>query len=238
MTLRIKPGSHRELIFQEVHSNPRSASGGQFAKDIVFKILSLSDGRKGEKRKMNFGDIFQKAFIEGFSNADLGLMEKLLIFGLAATFGAYLFMVYRFVTKQVFYSRQFNVSLAVLPVIVAAIIVAIQSSIVISLGMVGALSIVRFRTAVKDLMDLTFLFWAISVGIICGAGLGETAVIASLVITVMILVFDNVRVVKAPMLLVMNLEGLAKEDEILKTVEAFCKYYKVKSRNLTKGKVQ
>ena len=63
MTLRIKPGSHRELIFQEVHSNPRSASGGQFAKDIVFKILSLSDGRKGEKRKMNFGDIFQKTFI-------------------------------------------------------------------------------------------------------------------------------------------------------------------------------
>lgn len=186
---------------------------------------------------MNFGDIFQRTFIEGFSNADLGLMEKLLIFGLAATLGAYLFMVYRFVTKQVFYSRQFNVSLAVLPVIVAAIIVAIQSSIVISLGMVGALSIVRFRTAVKDPMDLTFLFWAISVGIICGAGLGETAVIASLVITVMILVFDNVRVVKAPMLLVMNLEGLAKEDEILKTVEDFCKYYKVKSRNLTKGKV-
>lgn len=186
---------------------------------------------------MNFSDIFQKTFIQGFSNAELGLMEKILIFGLAAVLGAYLFMVYRFVTKQAFYSRQFNVSLAVLPVIVAAIIVAIQSSIVISLGMVGALSIVRFRTAVKDPMDLTFLFWAISVGIICGAGLGETAVMASLVITVMIFIFDNVRVLRAPMLLVLNLEGLSWEEEILREVKTWCKYYKVKSRNLTKGKV-
>ena len=140
-------------------------------------------------------------------------------------------------TKQAFYSKHFNISLAVLPVIVAAIILAIQSSIVISLGMVGALSIVRFRTAVKDPIDLTFLFWSISAGILCGAGLGEMAVIVSLIITAMIVVLDNVRIAKAPMLLVLNLENPDAEDEMLQTVTEYCKYSKVKSRNLTKEKL-
>lgn len=186
---------------------------------------------------MNFSDIFKQSFIEGFSNTDFGLIEIILVFGLAAVLGGYIFFVYRFVTKQTFYSKQFNVSLAVLPMIVAAIILAVQSSIVISLGMVGALSIVRFRTAVKDPMDLIFLFWSISVGIISGAGLGEVAVAASLFITVMILVFDNMQIVRAPMLLVLNLENLDMEDRILETVKMHCKYSRVKSRNLTKDKL-
>ena len=79
---------------------------------------------------MNFGDIFNKAFVEGFSNADLGFTEMALVFGLAAALGSYIFLVYRFVCRQAFYSKQFNVSLAVLPVIVAAIILAVQSILV------------------------------------------------------------------------------------------------------------
>ena len=97
---------------------------------------------------MNFSDVFNRAFVEGFSNTDLGLMEIVTVFGMAVLLGGYIFLVYRSVTKLTFYSRHFNISLAVQPVIVAAIILAVQSSIVISLGMVGALSIVRFRTAV------------------------------------------------------------------------------------------
>ena len=186
---------------------------------------------------MNFGDIFNKSFIEGFTNTDLGFMEMVLVFGLAVVLGSYIYLVYRFVCRQAFYSKQFNVSLAVLPVIVAAIILAVQSSIVISLGMVGALSIVRFRTAVKDPMDLTFLFWSISAGIICGAGLGEMAVVASLVVTVMVLVFDKWQVVKAPMLLVLNLADMDMEDGIMESVKAYCRYSKVKSRNLTKDRL-
>ena len=100
---------------------------------------------------MNFSDIFNIAFVEGFSNTDLGLMEIVMVFGMAVLLGGYIFLVYRSVTKTTFYSRHFNISLAVQPVIVAAIILAVQSSIVISLGMVGALSIVRFRTAVKEI---------------------------------------------------------------------------------------
>ena len=186
---------------------------------------------------MGFNDIFTKTFREGFANTDLGFMEIALVFALAACIGGYIFLVYRFVTKQTFYSKHFNISLAVLPVIVAAIIIAVQSSIVISLGMVGALSIVRFRTAVKDPIDLTFLFWAISVGIICGAGLGEIAVVVSLIITIMVIALDNIQIVRAPMLLVLNLKNLDAEDEILMIVNKHCKYSNVKSRNLTKDKL-
>ena len=186
---------------------------------------------------MNFGEIFNKAFLDGFSNTDIGFMEMAMVFALAVILGGYIYLVYRFVSRQAFYSKQFNVSLAILPVIVAAIILAIQSSIVISLGMVGALSIVRFRTAVKDPIDLTFLFWSISAGIICGAGLGEIAVAASLTVTVMILFLDNVKMVRMPMLLILNLSHLDAEEEILGIVSEYCKYHKVKSRNLTKDMV-
>lgn len=186
---------------------------------------------------MNFSDIFSKAFVEGFSNTDLGFMEIMMVFGMAVLLGGYIFLVYRSVTKTTFYSRHFNISLAVQPVIVAAIILAVQSSIVISLGMVGALSIVRFRTAVKDPIDLTFLFWSISAGIICGAGLGEIAVAASLTVTVMILFLDNVKMARMPMLLILNLSNLDAEEEILGIVSEYCKYKKVKSRNLTKDMV-
>ena len=186
---------------------------------------------------MNFGDIFNNAFVEGFANADLGFMEMALVFGLSVALGSYIFLVYRFACRQAFYSKQFNVSLAVLPVIVAAIILAVQSSVVISLGMVGALSIVRFRTAVKDPMDLVFLFWSITAGIICGAGLGEMAVAASLAVTVMVLFFDRIQVVRAPMLLVLNLADLDTEESVLKEVGTYCRYSKVKSRNLTKHRL-
>lgn len=186
---------------------------------------------------MNFSDIFNKAFIEGFSNTDLGFVEIVMVFGLAVVLGSYIYVVYRLASRQAFYSKQFNISLAILPVIVAAIILAVQSSVVISLGMVGALSIVRFRTAVKDPMDLTFLFWSISIGIICGAGLGEIAAAASLVVTVMVLVFDRLQIARAPMLLVVNAVNLDAEDEILDTVKKHCRYSKVKSRNLMKDKL-
>lgn len=186
---------------------------------------------------MNFNDIFTRTFREGFANVELGFAEMLLVYALAVCIGGYIFLVYRFVTRQAFYSKHFNISLAVLPVIVASIILAIQSSIVISLGMVGALSIVRFRTAVKDPIDLTFLFWSISAGILCGAGLGEMAVVVSLIITGMVIALDNIRIVKAPLLLVLNVENPDMEDEILATVGKYSKYSKVKSRNLTKEKL-
>ena len=107
-----------------------------------------------------------------------------------------------------------------------------QSSVVISLGMVGALSIVRFRTAVKEPMDLVFLFWSISVGIICGAGLFEIAIFASLLITAAVLTLDHLPVSKTPMILIVDSSNIDGEEQIMETVEKYSAHSKVKSRNM------
>lgn len=182
---------------------------------------------------MGFADIFKRSFIEGFSSTEMGFKEVLAALLITAVIALYIFLIYRVVTRRTFYSKNFNISLAILSVIIAGIILTIQFSIVISLGMVGALSIVRFRTAVKDPMDLVFLFWSISVGIICGAGLAEVAVVMSLIITVGIFVLDRFPNVKAPMLLVINAERNVSMDGILQRVSQWSRYHKVKARNVT-----
>jgi uncharacterized membrane protein YhiD involved in acid resistance len=150
---------------------------------------------------------------------------------------AYIFMVYRILNRNAFYNRNFNLSLMAIAVITAAIILTIQSNIVISLGMVGALSIVRFRTAIKDPMDLVFLFWAISAGIICGAGFAIVAVIASVVLTVIVLLFERIPVGTAAVVLLVNTTDYKTESRIMDIVESYCSMYKVKARNLTKAKL-
>ena len=162
------------------------------------------------------------------------IMATLFVTGLLAL---YIFFIYRLVTRKVFYSKSFNISLAAMALITAAIILAMQSNLVISLGMVGALSIIRFRTAVKDPMDLAFLFWAISIGIICGAGLYEVALVTSVAVTIFILVLDLLPVAKAPMILVVNSSKMDGEQEILDVVGKYAKAYKVKSRNLSQGRL-
>ena len=182
---------------------------------------------------MNFKDIFKKSFLEGFSSAEITTPTIVVALGIACVLALYIFFVYRVVTRKTFYSKNFNITLAVITVITAALILTMQSSVVLSLGMVGALSIVRFRTAVKDPMDLAFLFWSISVGIICGAGLAQVAVILSVVITVGILVLDQMPVAKAPMILVVNANDLDAEDAIAAAVKQYVKHMTVKSRNMT-----
>ena len=182
---------------------------------------------------MNFKDIFKKSFLEGFSSAEITTPTIVVALGIACVLALYIFFVYRVVTRKTFYSKNFNITLAVITVITAALILTMQSSVVLSLGMVGALSIVRFRTAVKDPMDLAFLFWSISVGIICGAGLAQVAVILSVIITLGILVLDAMPVAKAPMILVVNADDLDAEDAVVKAVKKHVKHVNVKSRNMT-----
>lgn len=146
---------------------------------------------------------------------------------------AYVFMVYRMINRNSFYNKNFNMSLPAIAILTAAIILTIQSNIVISLGMVGALSIVRFRTAIKDPMDLVFLFWAISIGIICGAGFAVIAVIASVVLTAGLLLADYLPIAKSPQILLVNASTFESEDNIMEIVKKYCSLYKVKARNLT-----
>lgn len=186
---------------------------------------------------MGFSDIFKKSFINGFYNVDIDLPTILLSLAVVCLIALYIFFAYRLLTRRTFYNKNFGIALAALAIITAAIILTIQSSIVISLGMVGALSIVRFRTAIKEPMDLVFLFWAISAGIICGAGLYSLAIITSLVITIAIFVLDLIPVTKAPMLLIVNTGDPDGEDALLAVVEKYSKYAKVKSRIVTAGQL-
>ena len=124
-----------------------------------------------------------------------------------------------------------------LAIITASVILTIQSSIVISLGMVGALSIVRFRTAVKDPMDLVFLFWSISTGIICGAGLYVLAILVAVTATAAIYVLELAPVTKAPMLLILHFQDQLEEDRLWELIGTYSKYYKVKSRNRSRGQI-
>ena len=182
---------------------------------------------------MSFKDIFKKSFLEGYASAEITTPTIIVALGIACVLALYIFFVYRVVTRKTFYSKNFNITLAVITVITASLILTMQSSVVLSLGMVGALSIVRFRTAVKDPMDLAFLFWSISVGIICGAGLAQVAVILSVIITLGILVLDAMPVAKAPMILVVNADDLDAEDAVVKAVKKHVKHVNVKSRNMT-----
>lgn len=185
---------------------------------------------------MSFQDVFKKSFMEGFTSMDITTSKVLATLLMVVILSLYIFAIYRVVTRKTFYSKNFAISLAAMAVITAGIILAMQSNLVISLGMVGALSIVRFRTAIKDPMDLVFLFWSISVGIICGGGLYEVAVIASVIVTVLILGLDLLPVAKAPMLLVVNANDVSVEDAVMEEVKKFSKICRVKSRNISGGR--
>ena len=186
---------------------------------------------------MGFQDVFKKSFLEGFSGMDITTGKIAATLFVTALLALYVFMIYRLVTRKVFYSKSFNISLAALSLITAAIILAMQSNLVISLGMVGALSIIRFRSAIKDPMDLVFLFWSISIGIICGAGLYEVALVTSVAVTVCILVLDLLPVAKAPVMLVVNSSLPDGEAAVLEVVGRYARAYKVKSRNLSRDRL-
>jgi uncharacterized membrane protein YhiD involved in acid resistance len=184
---------------------------------------------------MTFSDIFKKSFLDGFTSADINIYTAGTAMLITCALALYIFVVYRVLTKKTFYSKSFNIALAGIALITSAIILTIQSSIVVSLGMVGALSIVRFRTAIKDPMDLMFLFWAIAIGIICGVGMAEIAIILSILMTVGILVLNGLPVAKAPMILVVNASELDAEEAIVAVVKQYAGSSTVKSRNMTKS---
>ena len=184
---------------------------------------------------MSFKDIFKKSFLEGFASTEITTLTVVTALGVACLLALYIFFVYRVVTRKTFYSKNFNITLAGVTVITASLILTMQSSVVLSLGMVGALSIVRFRTAIKEPMDLMFLFWSISVGIICGAGLAQVAVILSVVMTLGILILDRLPVARAPMIFVVNADNFDAEDAVVETVRKYAKHYRIKSRNLAEN---
>lgn len=185
-------------------------------------------------------DVIKSSVYESLGGGtNLSAKSILLLMAIAALVGLYIYAVYRMTSKSAFYSKDLNVTMAGMPIIVAAIMIAMQSNLLVSLGMVGALSIVRFRNAVKNPMDLLYLFWSISAGIIVGVGLYLLAFILCIVMTVLLLVLDLVPNAKAPDLLV--LRALAAEidyEEVEGILKSFCKYHKEKSRSIKNGETE
>ena len=182
---------------------------------------------------MTFKDILKKSVFKAFDAGDLDAGYILIILCTAAALGLFIYMIYRISTRNGFYNQGFGKTLVALPVITAGIMLAMQSNLVISLGMVGALSIVRFRNAVKDAVDLTYLFWSISIGIIIGAGFVELGVLLSLAMTVLLLGMDLLPARRPPYLLVVSGEKEASEEALLEQVSKFTRSYRVRSRNVS-----
>lgn len=187
---------------------------------------------------MSFTDVIKKSVIEKFQANDLSTTSIAITLGMAIIIGLFIYFVYRVNTKGGFYNRDFNKALAALPVITATIMLAMGSNITISLGMVGALSIIRFRNAVKNPIDLTYLFWSISIGIVVGSGLFELAILLSLAVTVLLFALDFLPTFRAPCLLVVSAEDIAIEAELLGIAKDHCHGVAVRSRSVSKRGVE
>lgn len=186
---------------------------------------------------MSFTDMIKTSVMENFTS-DITLERMYMVLGITAILGIYIFIVYRVAVNNEFYSKDFNRTLVLMAVVTAGIVLAIQSNLVISLGMVGALSIVRYRTAVKSPLDLFFLFWSISIGIICGAGLYILATVMSLVLT---LVLGILQFAESPVrlgLLVVNCEGLEASEEVLQMVKEMCSFCRLKNKTVGRDMVE
>ena len=186
---------------------------------------------------MSFKDIFKKSFLEGFASTEITTLTVVTALGVACLLALYIFFVYRVVTRKTFYSKNFNITLAGVTVITASLILTMQSSVVLSLGMVGALSIVRFRTAVKDPLDTAYMFWALTMGILLGAGYFLIAVIVAIAIALLIFVLNSVKIKKEDSyLLVMHYDDYAEQaiERVLRTQ----RFRHLKSKTVTRMGVE
>ena len=160
------------------------------------------------------------------------MLDMVIAMGLAFVLGLFIFMVYKKTFKGVMYSASFGVSLLAMTLITTLIIMAISSNVILSLGMVGALSIVRFRSAIKEPIDIAFLFWAISIGIVLGAGLIPLAIFGSLFIGIIMVLFVNQKSTDNPYILVVKCAGDDSEKDVLDYIKRNVKKHVVKSKTV------
>ena len=183
---------------------------------------------------MSFSDIFKKNFLENFTGT-VSIQLVIVTLIMALVFSFVVFNIYKLTSKNTIYSRNFNITMSLISIITAGVVLSMQANIVVSLGMVGALSIVRFRTAVKEPRDLLFLFWSISNGIIIGAGVYSLVFIMAIIMSIGLVLFDLIPARKSPYLLVINTSGNSALDKIENMLAENKIKYRIKSRNVTKG---
>ncbi len=185
---------------------------------------------------MTFNDIFKSSFLENVTAISITDMAIALV--LAFLVGMFIFLVYKKTFQGVMYSSSFGVTLVALTMITTLVILAVTSNVVLSLGMVGALSIVRFRTAIKEPLDIAFLFWSIAVGIVLAAGMIPLAVFGSVFIGVILLIFVNRKSYSNPYILVLQCKDHSAEKKAMDYLEDHVNKCVTKSKTATAGLVE
>jgi uncharacterized membrane protein YhiD involved in acid resistance len=185
---------------------------------------------------IGFNDIFKSSFLNSVSS--FSVTDTLIALLLAFVIGLFITWVYKKTFSGVMFSSSFCTTLMGLSVVTTFVILAVTSNVVLSLGMVGALSIVRFRTAIKEPLDIVFLFWSLAVGIVLGAGLIPLAFLGSIIIGVILLVFANRKGYDSPYIVVISCEDAAAEEASLKIVSDYVKKYKIKSKTVNKNGIE
>ena len=185
---------------------------------------------------MTFNDIFKSSFLENVTS--ISILDMALALLLAFGVGLFIFFIYKKTYAGVMYSSSFDVTLVALTMITTLVILAVTSNVVLSLGMVGALSIVRFRTAIKEPLDIAFLFWAIAAGIVLAAGLIPLAVFGSLFIGIIILIFANRKDMTNPFIVVLDCDGQKSEEAALDFLQKHTRRCVIKSKTARKGAVE
>ena len=184
---------------------------------------------------MSIKDVIKQSFLAKYMTGTIDINTIIVAFVITGILGVYIFICYRLLCRKSFYVRSFSVSLVATALITTAIILSMQANIIVSLGMVGALSVVRFRTAIKEPQDLVFLYWSISIGIICGVGVPQIAVILSVLVTVTLFVLDRFPIFLAPRILVINANESENEESLSAILSQFCRRYVLKSQTIAKG---
>ncbi len=189
---------------------------------------------------MSIKDVIKSSVYQSLGGGtDLSVKAILLALASACILGLYIFAVYKHSSKAAFYSKDLNITIAGMPIVIAAIMIAMQSNLLVSLGMVGALSIVRFRTAVRNPLDLLYLFWSISAGIICGVNLQILALLLCIIMTILILTLQLFPASKASSVLVVR--TTAKDTDWARVKETICLHagnVKEKSRSYQSGETE
>lgn len=185
---------------------------------------------------MTFNDIFKSSFLENISS--ISMLDMFLTLFLSFGIGLFIFLIYKKTYRGVMYSAGFGTTLIALTMITATVVLAVTSNVVLSLGMVGALSIVRFRTAIKDPLDIAFLFWSIGAGIILAAGMIPLAVIGSICIGLTLLVFVNQKSHSHPYMLVLSCVNHDAEVNARDFIQKNVIRSAVKSKSAVKGSIE
>ena len=185
---------------------------------------------------MTFNDIFKSSFLE--SVTEFSVVDTLIGLAFALVIGLYIFLVYKKTLTGVLYSESFALTLVGLSCVTALVIMAVTSNVVLSLGMVGALSIVRFRAAIKEPIEIVFLFWAIAAGIVVGAGMIPLAVIGSAIIGLILIFFAGRKTHDRPYILVLNCTNEAAEAAARDLVKASSSRFVIKSKTVNAAGIE